>query len=117
MGGGSEKPYHHHGLASWGGGQKNLIIIMAWLRGGGGQKNLIIIMAWLRGAGGVRKTLSSSWLGFANEDLRRLSTLSSTAGTLVADQTDAGETGLRAVSTGKCGVWCGGGGGAGLPCL
>ena len=32
----------------------------------------------------------------------------------MADQTDAGETGPRAVSTGKSNVWCGGGGGAGL---
>ena len=34
----------------------------------------------------------------------------------MADQTDAGETGPRAVSAGKLSnVWCGGGGGAGLP--
>ena len=59
----------------------------------------------------------SSWLGFANEDLRSLSTLTSTAGALVADQTDASETGPSAVTAGKRNVWCGGGGGAGLPPL
>ena len=35
----------------------------------------------------------SSWLGFANEDLRRLSTLTSTAGALMTEQTDARGTG------------------------
>lgn len=45
------------------------------------------------------------------------SMLSSTAGTLVADQTNAGETGSRAVSARKCNVWWGGGGGMGLPPL
>ena len=35
----------------------------------------------------------------------------------MADQTDAGETLPRAVSAGKCDVWCGWGGGAGLPPL
>ena len=35
----------------------------------------------------------------------------------MTDQTDAGETGPRAVTAGKCNVWCGGGGGAGLPPL
>ena len=39
------------------------------------------------------KDLRESWLAFANEDLRSLSTLTSTAGALVADKTDAGETG------------------------
>ena len=33
----------------------------------------------------------------------------------MADQSDAGETGPRAVSAGKSNVWCSGGGGAGLP--
>ena len=36
---------------------------------------------------------------------------------LVADQIDAGETGLRAVTAGKRNVWCGGGGSTGLPPL
>lgn len=45
--------------------------------------------------------MSSSWLGFENEDLRSLSTLTLTAGTLVANQTDVGETGPRAVTAGK----------------
>ena len=62
-------------------------------------------------------TFHGSQIGFANEDLRSLSMLSSTAGKLVADLTDEGETGLRAVFAGKCNVWCGGGGGAGLPPL
>ena len=35
----------------------------------------------------------------------------------MADQTDAGETGPRAVTAGKRNVWCGGGGGVGLPPL
>ena len=35
----------------------------------------------------------------------------------MADQTNAGETGPQTVSAGKCNVWCGGGGGAGLPAL
>ena len=35
----------------------------------------------------------------------------------MADQTDAGEAGPRAVSAGKCNVWCSGGGGASLPPL
>ena len=35
----------------------------------------------------------------------------------MADQTDARETGLRAVSAGKSNVWCGGVGGVGLPPL
>ena len=33
----------------------------------------------------------------------------------MAYQTEAGETGPRAVSAGKCNVWCGGGGGTGVP--
>ena len=44
---------------------------------------------------------SSSWLGFANEAQECCCTLSSAAGTLVADQTDAGKADLRAVSAGK----------------
>ena len=50
------------------------------------------------------------------KDLRSFFTLS-TAGTFVADQADAGEAGPRAVSAGKCDVWCGGGGEEGLPPL
>ena len=57
------------------------------------------------------------WIGFANGDLRSLSTFTSTAGALVADQTNAGETGRWAVTAGKRNVWCGGGGGTGLPPL
>jgi len=41
----------------------------------------------------ITEECPKSWLGFANEYLRSLSTLTSTAGALVADQTDAGETG------------------------
>ena len=37
----------------------------------------------------------------SQQRLGRLSTLSSAAGTLVADQTDAGKADLRAVSAGK----------------
>ena len=47
----------------------------------------------------------------------KLSTLLLTEGTLVAEQTGAGETGPHAVSARKCDVWCGGGGGADLPPL
>ena len=65
----------------------------------------------------VVSSSSSSWLVFANEDLRSLSTLTSTAGTLVANQTDAGETGPRAVTAGKSNVRCGSGSGSDLPPL
>ena len=79
--------------------------------------NFDILPSTMFGWKGIVLSFIYSWLGFANEDLWSFSTLSSTAGTLVADHTDAGETGPRAVSAGKSSIWCGGGGVAGLPPL